>query len=95
MALHDHLTAQESLGCTVALGIAVRGGLPDAIGPCGETFPNGDHRTLADRLRTLLADPVGLDSYRVAAPGHLAKHTRAAVAEAYVRELNAIRPSAR
>ena len=69
--------------------------MPDAIGPCGVTFPNGDHQALADRLRALLADPGCLASYRVAAPGHLAKHTRAAVAEAYVRELNAIRPSAR
>lgn len=89
------IVALEGIACGCVVIGSAGGGLPDAIGPCGETFPNGDHRALAERLRALLADPVGLASYRVAAPGHLAKHTRAAVAEAYVRELDAIRPPVR
>lgn len=89
------IVALEGIACGCAAVGSSGGGLPDAIGPCGVTFPNGDHRVLAERLRELLADPGCLASYRVAAPGHLAKHTRVAVADAYLRELDAIRPSAR
>ncbi len=69
-------------GCVV-IGSS-QGGLPEAIGPCGVTFPNGDASALAREIRTLMNS----DRRRQlldAAPAHLAKFRRAAVAERYLQ----------
>jgi glycogen(starch) synthase len=63
------------------------GGLPEAIGPCGVTFPNGDIAALTDRLHSLLTDPDGIDRFRAGAKEHLARHTRAKMVDAYLRVL--------
>ena len=70
-------------GCLV-LG-SERGGLIDAIGPCGRTFPNGDMRALATRIEELL-DPA--PSGKLAADvreDHLAIHRPATVARRYLQ----------
>lgn len=69
-------------GCVV-VGSA-GGGLPDAIGPCGVTFPNGDVDALAQVLEKLLRSPEERHRLLAHAPGHLAKFQPAVVAEAYL-----------
>lgn len=69
-------------GC-VAVGSS-GGGLKDAIGPCGVTFPNGDVSTLAACLAELLTDETKLSAYRQEAKTHLAGYTSGAVARRYL-----------
>jgi glycosyltransferase involved in cell wall biosynthesis len=60
------------------------GGLKDAIGPCGMTFPNGNSVELAKRLEQLLLGH-NLAAYRAGAPAHLKRFTKEAVAGSYLR----------
>jgi glycogen synthase len=78
------IVALEGIACGCVIVGSEGGGLSDAIGPCGMTFPNGDAAALADRLRTLLRSPEMVRNYRLEAPAHLARHTRRAVADAYL-----------
>lgn len=81
------LIALEGIACgCVALG-AHCGGLPDAIGPCGVTFPHGDIPALARSIADLLAPGADLEKFRAAASGHLAKHSARAVAAQYLKVL--------
>lgn len=41
-------------GCTIVASRA--GGLPEAVGPCGILFPNGDSSALASAIKTLLTN---------------------------------------
>jgi glycogen(starch) synthase len=61
------------------------GGLPEAIGSCGRTFPNGDSQALADLLAELLTTDEALMSLRAGADEHLARHRPAEVAKAYLK----------
>jgi len=78
-------------GC-VAIGSS-GGGLKDAIGPCGVTFPNGNASALAACLAELLSDQTKLSAYRQRAKAHLAGFTKQIVAQGYLavmqRALNA------
>ena len=65
------------------------GGLREAIGPCGMTFPNGDATALANCLRELLSDAGRISAFRNQAAGHLAHFTKVNVADAY---LNILQP---
>jgi len=67
-------------GCVV-VGAAA-GGLPEAIGPCGTTFPVGDEMALAEELRALLADE-DLEAFRERAEEHLKPRSTARVANRY------------
>ena len=79
-------------GC-VAVGSS-GGGLKDAIGPCGITFPNGNVSELADRLADLLSDEARQRTYRQHARAHLASFTKQAVAERYLSVMQqAVSPS--
>jgi glycosyltransferase involved in cell wall biosynthesis len=60
------------------------GGLGEAIGPCGVTFPNGNARALADAITRLLDHSEERDRLRQNAPGHLARFTPKAVAAVYL-----------
>ena len=78
------IVALEGIACgCVAVGSA-GGGLKDAIGPCGVTFPNGDANALAEALQPLLRDAQLLQPFREAAPAHLAYHKAQNVAMAYL-----------
>jgi glycogen synthase len=61
------------------------GGLKEAIGPCGATFPNGDYDALAAKLEELLSSPQLLAGYRAGASEHLAHHTTEAVGRKYLQ----------
>jgi glycosyltransferase involved in cell wall biosynthesis len=81
------LVALEGIACGLVAVGSSNGGLPDAIGPCGEIFHTGNAQSLADCLERVLRNPSDLEKYREPAKEHLARHSRRGVAEAYVREL--------
>lgn len=72
----------------IASGCAVvgsrGGGLPEAIGPCGVTFPNGDVEALVDTLEKLLRQPDERRRLLANASEHLSKFHPAVIAEAYL-----------
>jgi glycogen synthase len=78
------IVALEGIACgCVAVG-SEGGGLRDAIGPCGRTFPNGDAAALAATLEPLLREPQGLDALRAGAEQHLRRHRLDRVAAEYL-----------
>src|SRR5207253_1067709 len=78
------VVALEGIACgCVAIG-SEGGGLKDAIGPCGATFPNGDSHALAAVLQRLLQNPRLRQAYRSKATEHLGRHSQASVAAAYL-----------
>jgi glycosyltransferase involved in cell wall biosynthesis len=78
------VVALEGIACgCVAVG-SCGGGLPEAIGPCGLTFPNGDAGALAQVLESLLRQPNEQRRLLGHAPEHLAKFHPATVADAYL-----------
>jgi glycosyltransferase involved in cell wall biosynthesis len=78
------IVALEGAACGCGIVGSGQGGLPEAIGPCGVTYPNGDASALADAVARLLGDPQLLGRMVSAAPAHLAGHRRREVAEAYL-----------
>jgi glycosyltransferase involved in cell wall biosynthesis len=85
------IVALEAIACgCVAIG-SLEGGLPDAIGPCGATFPNGDPRALADALSRFLKTPGLLVQYRRHAEEHLRGHHPSTVANQYLKMFESVR----
>lgn len=82
------VVALEGIACGCALVGSESGGLADAIGPCGLTFPNHDAAALADRLFQLLTDKMLCAQLRSQGESHLAKHTGARIAQAYLEVFN-------
>jgi glycosyltransferase involved in cell wall biosynthesis len=81
------IAALEAIACgCVAIG-SNNGGLPEAIGPCGITFSNGDLTALATRIDEMIGHPNPLPPYCTAAPSHLRKYRPAAVATRYLELL--------
>lgn len=78
------IVALEGIACGCVVVGSEGGGLKDAIGPCGVTFPNGGVGALAQALEPLLRAADKLQPYREAAPAHLANHKSDKVARAYM-----------
>jgi glycogen(starch) synthase len=78
------IVALEGIACGCVVVGSAEGGLAEAIGPCGLTFPNGDARALADILARLLADPGECDRLLQNAGAHLARFTPRQVATVYL-----------
>jgi len=83
------IVALEGIACGLAVVGSAGGGLPEAIGPCGLTFPNGDAAALAARLAELLRRPGRIGELLAAAPAHLARHNPTAAARAYLAVMGA------
>ena len=81
------IVALEGIACGCVVIGSVGGGLTEAIGPCGLTFPNGDARALADAIAQLLGDPAERDRLRQNAPAHLAHFTPRQVAAVYLETM--------
>lgn len=81
------VVALEGIACGCVVIGSEGGGLKDAIGPCGLTFPNGDVEALTRCLTNLFDRPGHWAAFQAAATNHLARHTPAAVASAYLRIL--------
>ena len=78
------MVALEVIACGCVPVGSSEGGLSDAIGPCGLTFPNGDSPALAAALLRLLKTPELLRDYRQHAGEHLRKHHPSTVARQYL-----------
>jgi glycosyltransferase involved in cell wall biosynthesis len=81
------IVALEGIACGCVVVGSAGGGLKNAIGPCGETFRNGDAAELARVLGRLLRHPEGDPGYLRHAGDHLAHHASAGVSAAYLREM--------
>lgn len=81
------IVALEGIACGCVVVGSASGGLAEAIGPCGLTFPNGDARALAGVLGGLLRHPERHGNLLRHAKDHLAAHTTSRVAELYRAEL--------
>jgi len=78
------LVALEGLaaGCVVAASSA--GGLPEAVGPCGLLFPNGDVKTMAAILKSLIVDAGLREQLLVERDRHLQRFQPGNVAREYL-----------
>jgi glycosyltransferase involved in cell wall biosynthesis len=83
------IVALEGIACGCVVVGSEGGGLKDAIGPCGVTFPNGDVAALTQALADLLTDEKGLAGYRAPAEAHLLRHRKDSVAASYLEVLEA------
>jgi glycosyltransferase involved in cell wall biosynthesis len=73
------IVALEGAACGCLVIGSDQGGLPEAIGPAGVTFPNGNVEALADCIQNALGGSISIDQNAVRE--HLAHHTSAAFAE--------------
>ena len=78
------VAALEGIACGCVPVGSSGGGLPEAIGLCGLTFPNGDADLLALALEKLLRAPEERQRLTANAPQHLAKFHPTVIAEAYL-----------
>lgn len=79
------VVALEGIACGCVVVGSEGGGLKEAIGSCGVTFPNGDVQALTQVLTNLLTDSSQLAKYREKAASHLSRHRQADVAKAYLQ----------
>lgn len=79
------VVALEGIACGCVVVGSEGGGLSDAIGKCGLTFPNHDKRALAGAIGRLLFDPQLYADLRAQAAAHLNQHEPARVAGEYLR----------
>ncbi len=77
------VVALEGIACGCAVVGSAGGGLPEAIGPCGRTFPNGSVADLAAVLAELIRRPEQLETLRSAAAAHLGLHASGRIASLY------------
>lgn len=78
------IVALEGIACGCVVVGSRGGGLPEAIGPCGITVPNGDAGALAQALEQLLLNPEEQKSFLDQATDHLAKFHPTTIAQAYL-----------
>ena len=78
------IVALEAIACGCAAVGSAGGGLRDAMGPCGITFPNGDRDALCAALELLLCDPGRVEALRRPAEQHLRRHRLEHVAQEYL-----------
>jgi glycosyltransferase involved in cell wall biosynthesis len=84
------IVALEGIACGCVVVGTERGGLREAIGPCGITVPNGDALALANCLEGLLSDAGRILALRKPSAEHLAHFTKEKVAEAYLSVLGTL-----
>lgn len=78
------VVALEGIACGCVVVGSNRGGLPEAIGPCGVTFPNGDAEALTESLACLLRQPNEIEQLQAKAPAHLSKFEIGKIAQEYL-----------
>jgi glycosyltransferase involved in cell wall biosynthesis len=78
------VVALEGIACGCAVIGSSGGGLPEAIGPCGITFPNGDISALEQALERLLTQPDERERSSAESPKHLLQFQPRLVAERYL-----------
>jgi glycogen synthase len=80
------IVALEGIACGCVVVGSDRGGLPEAIGPCGLLFPNGDSKRLAKLIESLLKNTSLLKSFSDSSirKNHLKVHTPSQIAKKYL-----------
>lgn len=78
------VVALEGIACGCVVIGSNGGGLPEAIGPCGVTFRNGDLESLTATLQNLLGDPEARSRLRAQAGEHLLRFQPRTVAQQYL-----------
>jgi glycosyltransferase involved in cell wall biosynthesis len=78
------IVALEGIACGCVVVGSEGGGLAEAMGGHGFTFPNGDVAALADLLARLLSDPETGRQRLAGGEEHLARHRAATVAAEYL-----------
>ncbi len=78
------IVALEGIASGCVILASNSGGLPDAVGNCGITFPLGDQAELTESLALLLCRPELRDRLRRDARDHLRRFDPATVAEKYL-----------
>jgi|HubBroStandDraft_3_1064219.scaffolds.fasta_scaffold08062_3 glycogen(starch) synthase len=82
------VVALEGIACGCIVVGSAGGGLPEAIGPCGRCFGNGDAHELAAVLGELLRAPrAEIEALRAGAGEHLARHTPERIARLHLAAL--------
>ena len=81
------VVALEGIACGCAIIGSDAGGLPEAIGPCGTTFPIGNAESLAAKIKYALSAPI-MEKFHAGAERHLAAHQPLAVARLYLERLS-------
>jgi glycogen synthase len=84
------IVALEAIACGCMVIGSSGGGLPEAIGPCGMTFTNGDAIELANAIESVLLHPETIEAYKAPAPKHLERHAPLSVARKYIGHLTAV-----
>ncbi|MBB5030963.1 glycosyltransferase family 4 protein [Prosthecobacter vanneervenii] len=79
------VVALEGIACGCTVIGSSGGGLPEAIGACGITFPNDDYRALAGVINQVLRGPHNNLSEPVATEKHLALHDSSQIARRYLQ----------
>jgi glycosyltransferase involved in cell wall biosynthesis len=79
------VVALEGIAAGCAIVASQSGGLPEAVGPCGLLFPNGDVAALASALKELLANPGLQDKLRSEGGRHLEQFQPEFVARRYLK----------
>ncbi|MBC2595796.1 glycosyltransferase family 4 protein [Ruficoccus amylovorans] len=85
------IVALEGLACGCVPVVSAGGGLPDAVGPCGVTFPNNNAGPLRQQLCDLLGNAARRQALLANAPEHLSRHTAEAVAHQYLAVFESMR----
>ncbi|MEN0048114.1 MAG: glycosyltransferase family 4 protein, partial [Bacteroidota bacterium] len=78
------IVALEGIACGLAVVASKGGGLIDAVGPCGITFPNGDVTALAKAIKSIWNQPEKIAEFQSHAPNHLKQHERDVIARRYL-----------
>lgn len=86
------VVALEGIACGCVVIGSSGGGLPDAIGPCGITFPNGDVGALEEALARLLAQSNERERFIAHASEHLAQFQPHLIAQRYLELFQKVAP---
>ncbi|WP_235276581.1 glycosyltransferase family 4 protein [Methylacidiphilum kamchatkense] len=77
------IVALEGIACGCVVIGTEEGGLKEAIGPCGLTYPNGDINQLTYKIKELLGNPKKMYTLKSNAKEHLKKYTSEAIGKLY------------
>ncbi len=81
------IVALEGIACGCVVVSSDFGGLNEAVGNCGLTFPNGDINALTNCLADLLTNPEKISNLRKNRLKHLEEHTPERIAKEYLKVL--------
>jgi glycogen(starch) synthase len=86
------IVALEGIASGCAVVASEKGGLPDAAGPAGRYFPNGDSFALADTLQEVLLDDSLREALAAAGSAHVALFAPDRIASEYLNLFRTLAP---